>query len=75
MLGATGPLLATGEILLGSAAVRGAFTAQPLGIAALLIATVVALFVVVVGATHCKSSREKTVVHLPSGARVTICHG
>ena len=76
MLGAASPLVAAGEILLGDAAVRGAVAAQPLGVLILFVAAVAAVVVLATSTVSWKSTRiVSTVVHLPSGARVTVRHG
>jgi len=76
MLGAASPLVAAGEILLGDSAVRGVFTAQPLGVLALFVASVAALVALTGSTTCCRPAHgSPTVVLLPSGARVTVNHG
>jgi len=75
-LGAASPLVAAGEVLLGDSAVRGVFTAQPLGVLALFVASVAALVALTGSTTCCRPAHgSPTVVLLPSGARVTVNHG
>jgi len=76
MLGAAIPLVAAGELLLGDAAARGVFAAQPLGVLALFVTSVVALVALAARTSCCRPPRgNPTVVLLPSGARVTVNHG
>ena len=66
MLGAAVPW-----VIAGDPAVRGVLAAQPLGVLALVVASVAALVALTVSTTCCRPAHgSPTVVLLPSGARV-----